>query len=57
MSTNSCERSSVKALTEMGKACAATEEELLEAGKVSQTKGQILGFAIDTNGGDFQVWG
>jgi hypothetical protein len=57
MSTNSSERCGVKALTEVGEAPEGTEEELLEVGKVSQTKGSIFGFAADTNAADFKVNG
>jgi hypothetical protein len=55
MDTNSSGQPGFKALTEGGAVCAATEEELLEVGKVSQTKGQIFGNNIDPSASDFRL--
>jgi hypothetical protein len=57
MSTTSSERCGVKALREVGEAPEGTEEELLEVGKVSHTKGSIFGFAADPGADDFRLSG
>jgi hypothetical protein len=57
MGTKSRENSGFKALTEGSDVCAGTEEELLEVGKVSQTKGSVLGFAADPGADDFRLSG
>jgi hypothetical protein len=55
MDTKSSDKPGLRALTEGGAVCAGTEEELLEVGKVSQTKGQIFGNNIDTSASDFRL--
>jgi hypothetical protein len=53
MDTKSSEKSGLRALTDGGAVCAGTEEELLEVGKVSQTKGSPLGSDLDTSAAGF----
>jgi hypothetical protein len=57
MSINSSEQFTLKRLRKVGEVSARTEEELLEGGKVSQTKGSPLGSAADPSADDFRLSG